>query len=275
MRYFILCFCIILTISTGHARAQSEIKDTPRTLEKQFSRLSKYPADNERLRINDSIRSIIDSYVRSDTVLKHRFNNIRNLGQITSPDNLIKIVTWNLVLDSGQSRYYCYFIRKAERGKINKVYALSAPYRDEPIRTDTIYYQKNWYGALYYDIKPCPTDNNISWVLLGINYSNPLVSTKMIDVLSFTPEDSIIFGRKWFVTGEDVRFRDVFQYSSTGIMSLRFKTDKSIIFDHLVPISPEYANDRQYYGSHYSFDAYNFKNGLWKLSVNVDVRNKK
>lgn len=275
MRFIILCFSIIITISSGLVRGQSQLNNTPQTLEKLFSRLSKDTADTDRLRINDSIRSIIGIYVRSDTVFKHRFNNIRNLGQITSPDNLIKIVTWNLVLDSGQNRYYCYFIRKAVKGKINKVYVLSAAYTDEPIRTDTIYTQKDWYGALYYDIKPCRTDSKMCWVLLGINYSNPLISRKMIDVLSFTPEDSVIFGRKWFATGDDIRFRAVFQYSSKGIMSLRFKNDRSVIFDHLVPILSEYNTDRQYYGSDYSYDAYNFKNGLWKLSVNVDVRNKK
>ena len=54
------------------------------------------------------------------------------------------------------------------------------------------------------------------------------------------------------------------------MMSLRFRSDSSILFDHLVPFSPSRLNDRQYYGPDYSFDAYNFENGMWKLKINVD-----
>jgi hypothetical protein len=57
-------------------------------------------------------------------------------------------------------------------------------------------------------------------------------------------------------------------------MSLRFSSDSSIVFDHLVPFSPALMDDRQYYGPDYSFDAYNFENCLWRLTINVDARNK-
>jgi hypothetical protein len=46
------------------------------------------------------------------------------------------------------------------------------------------------------------------------------------------------------------------------------------VFDHLVPFNPWQKDDHKYYGPDYSYDAYNFENGRWRLSVNVDVRNK-
>ncbi len=58
------------------------------------------------------------------------------------------------------------------------------------------------------------------------------------------------------------------------MMSLRFVSRESIVFDHLVPLSPSQEGDRQYYGPDYSNDAYNLENGLWRLKINVDVRNK-
>jgi hypothetical protein len=57
-------------------------------------------------------------------------------------------------------------------------------------------------------------------------------------------------------------------------MTLRFKSDSSIVFDHLVPFSPEMIDNHQYYGPDYSYDAYYLENGLWRLTINVDVRNK-
>ena len=274
MRDLLLCLIIILAISTSTVKGQAQVNDTPHVLEKLFSRLLINYVDTDRLRINDSIRFIIDSYVKSDTIFKHRFKNLRYLGQITSPDSLLKIVTWNLVLGSSQSRYFCYFIRKTEPGTENRIYRLETTYRKEPVKTDTIYTEPDWYGALYYDIKPYIINNKKCWILLGIDYGNPFISRKIIEVLSFNPDASIIFGKKWFASGGKTKFREVFEYASNGIMSLRFSSDISIIFDHLVPLSPALKDGRQYFGPDYSLDAYNFENGLWRLKINVDARNK-
>ena len=274
MRNILLYLIIIVAISTSTVKGQAPVNDTPQVLEKLYGRLLSNYVDIDRLRINDSIRFIIDSYVKSDTVFNHRFKNLRYLGQITSPASLLKIVTWNLVLGSGQSRYFCYFIRKTEPGKENRIYRLTSTYREDQVTTDTVYAEPDWYGALYYDIKPYIINDKKCWILLGIDYGNPFISRKIIEVLSFAPDASIIFGKKWFASGEKIKFREVFEYASNGMMSLRFSSDISIVFDHLVPFSPALKDDRQYYGSDYSYDAYNFENGLWRLKINVDARNK-
>ena len=273
MRSVILYLILFIFLSTGIAKSQISAKDTPQVLEELFNRLVDNYNDTDRIRINDSIRLIIDGYVKSDTVFIHRFTNLRYLGQIMSPDSLLKIITWNLVLENAPGRYFCYFIRKQEPGESNKIYRLSASYNENPVKTDTIYTEPDWYGALYYDLKPYKTNDKSCWVLLGIDYGNSFISRKIIEVLSFAPDNSIIFGRKWFASGEEIKFRDVFEYASNAMMSLRFKSDSSIVFDHLVPFSASHKDDRQYYGPDYSFDAYNFKNGLWKLIINVDARN--
>jgi hypothetical protein len=274
MKSIILCVIIITFISAGLTKGQLSSDEVPGTLEKLYGRLLTNFDDNDRLRINDSIKLIIESYVASDTVFTHRFSNLRYLGQITSSDSLLKIITWNLVLSNNQGRYFCYLIRKSLHGEENIIYKLTCNYNANPILTDTIYTQPDWYGALYYDVKPFFTDNRQYWVLLGINYCNQLINRKIIEVLSFTPENCILFGRKWFDTGKQIKYREVFEYASNGVMSLRFISDNSIVFDHLVPISPSLIDEHQYYGSDYSYDGYNFQNGLWSLEINVDARNR-
>jgi len=274
MRPYILSFLLSVLLSTGVARSQQvSVKDVPMVLEELFDRLVGNYNDSARIRINDSIRVILDGYVKSDSIFAHRFTNLRYLGQIMSPDSLLKILTWNLVLENEPGRYYCYFIRKQEPEKGNKIYRLSVSYNENTVKTDTTYTGSNWYGALYYDLKPYIIDKQLRWVLLGIDYGNSFISRKIIEVLNFSPEDSIIFGRKWFSSGNEIKFRDVFEYASNAMMSLRFRSDKSIVFDHLVPFSPSHKDDHQYYGPDYSFDAYNYENGLWKLTINVDARN--
>jgi hypothetical protein len=274
MRRTILCIIGALVLSTITVRSQTTTNSSAALLENLYGRLSNNFDDGERVLINDSIRSVIDSYVQSDSVFYHNFTNLRYLGQITSPDSLVKIITWNLLLSSGSGRYYCYFIKKQETGNGNRIYRLTSAYNENPVKTDTVYNELDWYGALYYNLKPFIFNDRKCWILLGIDYGNPLISRKIIEAVSFNPQGSLIFGEKMFDSGEKLKFRDVFEYASNGMMSLRFSSDSSIVFDHLVPFRPELKNDRQYYGPDYSFDAYILKNGFWKLTINVDVRNK-
>ncbi len=71
-------------------------------------------------------------------------------------------------------------------GKNNKIYRLSTGYNEDPVRTDTTYKVSDWYGALYYDLRPYIIDNTGCWVLLGIDYGNAVISRKIIEVLIYT-----------------------------------------------------------------------------------------
>ena len=266
-------FLLLLLTTTGCLFLTSAQGDnTAIVLEKLFGRLSLNIPDNEKIRANDSIEFIIDSYVRSDSVFDHKYTNLKYLGQIISRDVRLKIVSWNVLLKDSPSRYYCYFInRKREGNRINK---LISGYRKETIRTDTVYSEDNWYGALYYDMRPVKKDNQVYWMILGIDYGNPAITRKIIDVLSFNSKDEIIFGKKWFENGKTAKFREVLEYSFNAVISLRFLSDKLIVFDHLVPVSNGYENNREFYGPDFSYDAYHFEKGAWQLRINVDARNK-
>jgi hypothetical protein len=260
-------------MSAGVAKSQVPEKDISTKLEELFDRLVGNYDDSLRLSINDSIGIILDHYVCSDSVFTHRFSNLRYLGQIVSPDSLLKIVSWNLVLENQPGKYFCYFIRKQDTGKNNQIYRLSTNYNERPVRSDTTYSISDWYGALYYDLRPVVIDKNRCWVLLGLDYGNQGISRKIIDVLSFEPDGSLVLGKKWFDSGNGVSYRAVFEYASNAMMSLRFRSDSSIVFDHLAPFSPSKKDNHEFYGPDYSFDAYNYKDGIWKLVLNVDVRN--
>jgi hypothetical protein len=275
MRRFVLFLIIIsLTGSTARLNGQESLDSASVLLENLYGRLVNNYDDISRIRINDSIKEVIDWYVRTDTVFNHRFDNLRYLGQITSPDSTMKIVTWNLVLGNAPGSYFCYFIKKDKDGKGNKIFSLSSKYNDTPVKTDTTYTNRDWYGALYYDLRPCNNEGKQQWIILGIDYGNPLISRKIIDVLDMADDGSVVFGEKIFVAGDKIGYRAVMEYASNAAMSLRFSSEKSIVFDHLVPVSSSMLNNRQYYGPDYSTDAYNFENGKWVLKINVDARNK-
>lgn len=250
-----------------------EGQDTEETLQNLFERLITSGNDEERTSANDSILTIIRDYVKSDSVFSHDFK-VRNLGQIISSDSTLKIVSWNLLLDNYKGKYFTYLIKKSQDKTANTVYELSASYSPDSIRTMSAYKPSDWYGALYYDIKPVNTDKDPYYIVLGLNLSNPEVTRKVIDVVEFGQGNSLVFGRRFFERDGKVKYREVFEYSSEGMMSMRFTSEKTIVFDHLVPFSPEQTGNPRFYGPDYSYDAYQRNGNTWKFSLNVDARNK-
>jgi hypothetical protein len=267
---------LILTsiIITSPVKGQINSGNISAELEKLFGRLRENFSSDEKLVINDSIRLIIENYVKSDTVFNHRFSNLRYLGQITSTDSLIKIITWNLILEDGVNKYFCYIVKRSEHESRSKVFNLSGLYKETPIKEDTTYSQMNWYGALYYDIRPFIFNNETNYVILGIDYGNSFITRKIIDILSFNSRNEPVFGKNCFTDGNFIKPRIVFEYASTAVMTLRFISDTSVVFDHLSPFSPEFKDNHQFYGPDFSFDSYNLENGYWRLITDIDIRNK-
>ncbi len=60
------------------------------------------------------------------------------------------------------------------RAKVTKYTDYQQVIMKDPVRTDTTYNESDWYGALYYDLRPYIIDKQRCWVLLGIDYGNAL-----------------------------------------------------------------------------------------------------
>ena len=270
--YLIIIAALIIL---SPVKGQTKSSDISPLLENLYNRILYTNEDTERIRLNDSVRLIISSYVTSDTIFDHKFTNLRYLGQIISPDSHLKIINWNLILRDGSNKYFCYIIRKGEKGEQNLVYELTGENQTVAVRTDQTYSDKNWYGTLYYGIQQFRKDKNIYYVILGIDYGNILITRKIIDVLSFPEDGSLLFGNQCFIKGEEIKYREVIEYSSEGVMTLRFHSKKMIVFDHLVSISNDQNEKPEYSGAEFNYDAYVLKKEVWNFIENVDVKNKK
>jgi hypothetical protein len=275
MRRYTFIIIAVFLFSFLQTNCRSASPETSVILENLFRRILDTNNDNERLRLNDSVKVIIDSYVTSDSVFVHKFSKLRYLGQILSPDSKVKIITWNLILREGGNKYFCYIIRKGNRGEPNKINKLAGENKDESPVKDTVYSEKNWYGALYYALQPFKKDKETHYLILGIDYGNSPITRKIIDVMTFTQDGRIIFGNNCFRKDEGLSSRVVIEYFSEGVISLRMLSAKTVVFDHLASISDDKKNDPEFMGSDYSFDGYTLKKGYWRFVTNVDARNKK
>jgi hypothetical protein len=270
--YIILLFTIGCFYTSGVQQQKSRLTSD---LEGLFTRIFNTHDDAERLRLNDSVKLLIDAFVASDSVMTYNFEHLRYPGQITSSDSRLRIITWNIILSDGSNKYFLYLVRKGEKGNINRVYKLTGQNRPEAPESGRVYSEKDWYGALYYAVQPFKIKRKTYYILLGLDFGNPYTSRKIIDVLSFNDDGSITFGKDCLERGDKIKDREVIEYSPEGVITLRIESKKEIIFDHIVPYSAGHEEEAENYGAGLSFDGYILKKGIWRFVSNIDVKNRK
>ncbi len=268
-RIIIVTICLL---SFFQAKSQPAVSDVSKTLEGLFARILNAD-DNERIRLNDSVRIIINNYVHSDSVMNHSFDNLRYLGQINSPDDNLKIITWNIPLKTGENRYYLHIIRKENKTDRKTVYSLEGKNREAGPLTDKSYSSDDWYGALYYAIQPFRIKREKLYLLLGLDSDNINISRKIIEVLAFNEKDKVIFGRDCLVREGKKKYREVLEYSAEGMVSLQFSSRKLIVFDNIDAIAMGHENTAESYGAGLTIDGYKFKKGNWVFVSDLDIRN--
>jgi hypothetical protein len=142
----------------------------------------------------------------------------------------------------------------------------------------TVFTNKKWLGALYYEIIPVKKGLNTIYTLLGWDGNNRMSNKKVIETMSFQGKDKIKFGLPIFKQNEDTKRRVVFQYSKKATISVKYqliKRKEYIIFDHLSPMSGQLAGIPDYLVPDLSFDAFVLENGKWKYLKDFDARTSK
>jgi hypothetical protein len=269
---------IILLFTIGcfyTSEAQQQKSGLTADLQGLFTRIFNTHDDTERLRLNDSVKLLVDTFVASDSVMTYNFEHLRYPGQITSSDSRLRIITWNIILSDDSNKYFLYLVRKGEKGNRNRVYKLTGQNRPEAPESGRVYSEKDWYGALYYAVQPFKIKRKTYYILLGLDFGNPYTSRKIIDILSFNDDGSITFGKDCLERGHKIKDREVIEYSPEGVITLRIESKKEIVFDHIVPYSAGHEEEAENYGAGLSFDGYILKKGIWRFVSNIDVKNRK
>jgi len=72
------------------------------------------------------------------------------------------------------------------------------------------------------------------------------------------------FGAPVFDNGGDIQSRMIFTFSENATMLLRYeKEEKIIVFANVVPSSPMFKGQFQYYLPDGTYDFFKFKKGFW------------
>lgn len=249
---------------------QAKLKIYEDSLKTLGSDLINNENDLERKNANYRFIKTFVNALKTPGSYRYKFDSVKTVSLIYSPDNQFRIFTWNVMNEDGSFRYYG-TIQLNTNGAL-KMFPLTdfTPFIKNP--EDSTFNAQKWLGAQYYKIIKTGTENPY-YVLLGWKGNTVKTTKKVIEVLSFK-NNAPIFGLPVFDENAKTRKRIVFEYSRQASMLLRFVPDKQlIVFDHLAPRDPKVKTDFSFYGPDLTYDGYQLKNGRWKLVQNLDMRN--
>ncbi|MFO8234093.1 MAG: hypothetical protein R6U04_01625 [Bacteroidales bacterium] len=250
------------------------LKEKENQLNAYFDTLANSQSETERININEKILDTIRKVVKHPDSFEYSFDSIENAGILTSNDKKLRLYNWNLPFNDGLHEYFCILQYKPAKDSEVKIFELKDQSDSIEEPESAILSYPNWYGALYYDIIPIQSRTNETYyTLLAYDMNDYLTDKKIIEILKFDKEDKPIFGASIFKNREEISNRIIFEYGEFASMTLKYHEDKDmIVYDHLSPSSPEYEDQREYYGPDFSYDGLKYENGIWNTYFDLDLR---
>lgn len=255
--------------------------------------------DSLRRKVNDSLLlnlELLLSEIREPGAVP---DTIPGLARVVSDDHRVAFFVWNIQWMTGRHQYFGFLMhfnhKKARKFKLTDISATpdSADYRilDHP----------NWFGALYNRIITIELPGGKrGYTLLGWSGEDLLVSRKVIDILSFSPDGLPIFGLDIFTIPEQQGLtRIIYRYSAQTSMVLKYGKqvvsstlrwnpgrrrfdEKEVIrgmiitADRLVPMDPLMEGQFRFYVPEGTIsDGFSFRDHRWVQIRDVESRNEK
>ena len=276
----ILLFIGILLSFTSLCMAQSAIENVKSfedSLVNSLEQIRRAETINEKFVLNTRFENTLRKALRYDEAFTYKFNALSKvMSTKTSPDNAFRIFNWNIEVPGIQEHYFFCLVMKYDSRKGEYVIIELFDKSKYATRVEyTLFNEKKWFGALYYEIIPVKKGLNTTYTLLGWDGNNRMSNKKIIETMAFQGRDKIKFGLPIFKQDEDTKRRVVFQYSKKATISVKYKLIKRkeyIIFDHLSPMSGQLVGIPDYLVPDLSFDAFVLESGKWKYLKDFDAR---
>lgn len=268
----ILLLTIYISISRNLTASNPELKSYEDSLVFYFDLLRAETNDEYKLKINNKILHCFREALENEESFYYPFFELKYVGMISSDDEKLRMITWNLPYSDHTHKYFG-FIQYKKNRRSYQVYELNDKSPDIKNPELAILSNKKWYGALYYQIITNKYKGAEYYTLLGADLNDLLTKKKIIEILYFDQNNEPVFGKQVFKNKSYPVSRVIFEFNGQINMTLTFDKEKEmIVFDHLSPSRPSLKGQYEFYGPDFSYDGLKFERGIWNSYTDIDVR---
>jgi hypothetical protein len=268
---FIFCLIFIFNLLAVPAMAQlpAGVEDS---INHYLNEIATKTGD-EQTRADESLRLLLKRTLLKPEAFSHPFSSVKQMSTMTSPDLMFRFFNWNVPLEDGLHRYSCILVTHDAKNKMSKVFELKQ--NKETYTEHSSLTEKNWPGALYYDIIPVKSKGQSYYVLLGWDGNTNLSNKKVAEVLHFQ-SGKPKFGLPVFLKDKKSTKRLSFEYKEDAIFSIKYSPElKAIVFENLGPLHPSLVGQYSQYVPLGNFDGYFLDKGKWNFKADVDYKRSK
>lgn len=222
---------------------------------------------------NDSIfvRRLVTA-LKTPNSFYYPFDSLVTVSHLYAPDSSFRIFTWQLQRDESYYRQEGAIQVNTKDGSL-KLFPLFdvSEYASTP--TDSVRTNKNWIGAIYYNIIQKEFKGKKYYTLFGYDDNDFSSTRKWLEVLTFDAAAQPVFGGTYFTYKDDTikavqpvdRF--LLEYQKDGRARLVYDPELDmIVFDHLISESSQPQKKFTLIPDG-DYEAFKWQNGKW---VHVD-----
>ena len=213
------------------------------------------------------VRSLKTSYS-----FEYPFDSVTTVSHLYSPDSAFRIFTWQIQRDESYYHQDGAIQIKTKDGSL-KLFPLFDASDYATVPTDSVRTNRNWIGAIYYNIIMKEYKNKKYYTLFGYDDNDMGSTRKWLEVLTFDVNGQPVFGGNYFDYKDDelkapqpvARF--LFEYEKDARARLVYDSDLNmIVFDHLISESNE-PQKKYTLIPDGDYEGFKWQNGKW---VHID-----
>jgi hypothetical protein len=272
------CFSLFFLIFSSQLLVgQSNLSIKEKELSGLYNEVKNQEVFEDKLTVNARFTDEFKKILINKESIKFPFDSLKNakgIKDIKSTDGKVRIFTW--AIKNNYEGVYQYFglIVKKESSK-NSVYELKDNIDPTNSRISGVIDISKWYGALYIDIVPRSIGSKKHYTLFGWDGNSSASNIRILDVLTFTGKTAKL-GAPIFKNQKEKLNRVYFEYSESAVMNMIYEEKYNrIMFDHLIPETPDLKGIYSFYIPDFSYDSYVWKKDGWHLMEDVIGINEK
>jgi hypothetical protein len=271
-------FIGLLFIASAPVKAQINAEDI-KSLKTQEDSLKYYAkrmildsvAQNRFYADSIFIRKLVTA-LKTPYSFQYPFDSVITVSRLCAPDSSFRIFTWQLQRDESYYRQEGAIQLNTTDGSL-KLFPLFDASEYAAIPTDSVRTNKNWIGAIYYNIVMKEFKGKKYYTLFGYDDNDFGSTRKWLEVLTFSANGQPVFGGNYFnykndeIKAPQPADRFLLEYQKDARARLVYDPELDmIVFDHLISESNQPQKKFTLIPDG-DYEAFKWENGKW---VHVD-----